>query len=156
MEGTPAPPFTEFSPEICLQKGLKIVFFAQKQLILVQKKVMDLGGTPLPPFTDFLFFGEKGVTDLGGIPPPYTNKIRKVVFDNFSYIFTKMIKKNCVQNLNNLHHDPLAVGLMACLISLAQIEAHPLRVLLRNLLHNVQGPLAQGLPRKKGKMNLYQ
>ena len=30
---------------------------------------MDLGGTPLPPFTDF-FFSEKGVTDLGGTPAP--------------------------------------------------------------------------------------
>ena len=37
-------------------------------------------GTP-PPFTDF-FFGKKGVTDLGGTPaPPFTDKIRKVVFE---------------------------------------------------------------------------
>ena len=59
-----------------------------------------------------------------------------------------------MQNLNNLHHDPLSVRLMAGLISLAQVEAHPLGVLLRNLLHNVQCPLAQGLPHKKGDMSL--
>ena len=35
----------------------------------VRKVVTDLGGTPLPPFTDN-FFGEEGVTDLGGTPPP--------------------------------------------------------------------------------------
>ena len=35
---------------------------------------------PLPPFTDKIF-SEKGVTDLGGTPPPFTDKIRKVVFD---------------------------------------------------------------------------
>jgi len=28
--GTPLPPFTDFHPKIFLQKGLKIVFFAQK------------------------------------------------------------------------------------------------------------------------------
>ena len=28
-----------------------------------------MGGTPLPPFTDKIF-GKKGVTDLGGTPPP--------------------------------------------------------------------------------------
>ena len=39
-----------------------------------------MGGTPLPPFTDKIF-GKKGVTDLGGTPPPFTDKIRKVVFD---------------------------------------------------------------------------
>ena len=31
-------------------------------------------------------FSEKGVTDLGGTPaPPFTDKIRKVVFDGFLY-----------------------------------------------------------------------
>ena len=38
---------------------------------------MDLGGTPLYGF----FPSKKGVTDLGGTPPPFTDKIRKVVFD---------------------------------------------------------------------------
>ena len=40
-----------------------------------------MGGTPLPPFTDNIF-GKKGVTDLGGTPP-FTDKIRKVVFEVF-------------------------------------------------------------------------
>ena len=39
-----------------------------------------MGGTPLPPFTD-KFFSEKGVTDLGGNPPSFMDKIRKVVFE---------------------------------------------------------------------------
>ena len=34
---------------------------------------------------------------------------------------------------------------MACLVRLAEVKAHTLSMLLRNLLHNVQGPLAQGL-----------
>ena len=63
-----------------------------------------MGGTPLPPFTDFslkiflqkrlkiVFFAQetpvfgkkKRVTDLGGTPlPPFKDKIRKVVFDGF-------------------------------------------------------------------------
>ena len=50
-----------------------------------------MGGTPLPPFTDF-FFSEKGVTDLGGTPaPPFTDKIRKVVFEVLPYSATAMI-----------------------------------------------------------------
>ena len=44
-----------------------------------------MGGTPLPPFTDF-FFSEKGVTDLGGTPPPFTDRIRKVVFEVPPYL----------------------------------------------------------------------
>ena len=51
----------------------------------------------------------------------------------------------CKENLNDLHHDPLPIGLMACLICLAQVESHPLGVLLRDLFHNVQGSLAQSL-----------
>ena len=36
-------------------------------------------------FTDNIF-SEKGVTDLGGNPPPpFTDKIRKVVFDGLPY-----------------------------------------------------------------------
>ena len=45
-----------------------------------------MGGTPLPPFTDKIF-GKKGVTDLGGTPPTFTDKIRKVVFDVAPYLF---------------------------------------------------------------------
>ena len=47
--------------------------------------------------------------------------------------------------LNDLHHDPLAVGLVASLISLGQVEAHPVGVFQAQALHDVQGPLAQRL-----------
>ena len=41
-----------------------------------------MGGTP--PLNR-IFFSEKGVTDLGGTPlPPFTDKIRKVVFDGLT------------------------------------------------------------------------
>ena len=66
----PLPPFTDFSPDICLQKGLKMVFFAQKTPDFGLKNRLRI------------FFSKKGVTDLGGTsPPPFTDKIRKVVFD---------------------------------------------------------------------------
>ena len=70
LGGNPLPPFTDFSPEIFLQKGLKIVFFAKKKnLILVQVIGYEFGGYP-PPLLYGFFFSEKGVTDLGGPPPP--------------------------------------------------------------------------------------
>ena len=53
--GYPPPPFTNFSPKNVLQKGLKIVFFAQKHLILVQKIGYGFGGYPLPPLYGFFF-----------------------------------------------------------------------------------------------------
>ena len=39
-----------------------------------------MGGTPLPPFTDKIS-GQKGGYGFRVYPPPFTNKIRKVVFD---------------------------------------------------------------------------
>ena len=56
------------------------MFFAKKNLILVQVIGYEFGGYP-PPLLYGFFFSEKGVTDLGGTPPPFTNKIRKVVFE---------------------------------------------------------------------------
>ena len=51
-----------------------------------KNRLRNLGGTPLPPFTDF-FFCKKGITDLGGTPaPPFKDKIRKVVFEVFPKI----------------------------------------------------------------------
>ena len=65
LGGTPLPPFTDIPPKNVLQKVLKMVFFAQKHLFLIQK-VAELGGTPLLR----QFFGNKGVRDLEGTPPP--------------------------------------------------------------------------------------
>ena len=49
-----------------------------------------MGGTPLPPFMDFCF-QQKGGYGFGGYPhPPFTDKIRKIVFDglpNCRWIF---------------------------------------------------------------------
>ena len=47
--------------------------------------------------------------------------------------------------LNNLHHDSLSVRLVTGLVSLAQVEPHPLRMFGRDLLHDVQCSLAQSL-----------
>ena len=49
------------------------------------------------------------------------------------------------QLLNNLHHHSLSVRLVPSFVSLAQVEPHPLRVLGRDLLNNVQSSLAQSL-----------
>ena len=77
LGGTPNPPFMDFSPKVFLQKGLKILFFAQKKhLSLVQKIGYGFGGYPPPPFTDF-FLGEKGVYGFGGYPPPLRTKSAK-------------------------------------------------------------------------------
>ena len=54
-------------------------------------------------------------------------------------------RRPLAQLLNDLHHDPLPVALVSGLVSLAQVEAHPLAVLLAQGLHNVQGSLTQGL-----------
>ena len=84
--GVSPPPFTDIVPIFFAQNCLKIVFFATKHLKIVflpkntdlfSQKVAELGGTPL--FGQF--FGKQGVTDLGGAPPPFSDKIRKVVFD---------------------------------------------------------------------------
>jgi hypothetical protein len=57
------------------------VFFAQKTPDFGPKNRLRIWGVPPFPPNGF-FFGEKGVTDLGGPPPPpFTNKIRKVVFE---------------------------------------------------------------------------
>ncbi len=47
--------------------------------------------------------------------------------------------------LDDLHHHPLTVGLVAGLIGLGQVEPHPVGVLLAQVLHDVQGSLAQRL-----------
>ena len=59
-----------------------MVFFAQKTPDFGPKNRLRIWGVPpSPPLR--IFFSEKGVTDLGGTPPPFTDKIRKVVFDPF-------------------------------------------------------------------------
>ena len=83
LGGTPLLPFMDISPKIFVQKGLKIVFLAQKTLDYGPKKGYGFGGYPPPPLYGFSF-GKKGVTDLGG-NSPFTDKICKVVFDTFSY-----------------------------------------------------------------------
>ena len=69
------------SPKFVLQKGLKIVFLAQKTPDLGPKNRLRIWGAPPSPRLQ-IFFSEKGVTDLGGTPsPPFTDKIRRGVFD---------------------------------------------------------------------------
>ena len=62
MGGTP-PPFRDIPPKNFLQKVLKMVFFAQK--------------TPLRT----KFSAKRELRIWGVPPPPFTDKIRKVVFE---------------------------------------------------------------------------
>ena len=69
LGGTPLPPFTDFSPKIFLQKGLKIVFFAQKTPDFGPKNRLRIWGVPpSPPLR--IFFQRKGGYGFGGYPPP--------------------------------------------------------------------------------------
>ena len=75
LGGTPLPPLYGFFPKKFSSKRAKdCVFCSKKHLLLVQK--IGFGGYPLPPFTDKIF-NEKGVTDLGGTPPPLRTKSAK-------------------------------------------------------------------------------
>ena len=60
LGGTPLPPFTDISPKKILQKGLKIVFFAQKSPDFGHKNRLWIF---LPPYTDFppKIFLQKGL-----------------------------------------------------------------------------------------------
>ena len=71
LGGTPLPPFTDFSPKICLKKGLKIVFFGQKTPDFGPKNRLRIWGvqyTPLPLYGQN--FWQKGGFGFGGYPPP--------------------------------------------------------------------------------------
>ena len=80
LGGTPLPPFTDFPPKIFLQKGLKRVFFAQKTPDFGPKNRLRIWGVPPSPLYG-QNFQWKGGYGFGGTPPPFTDKIRKVVFE---------------------------------------------------------------------------
>ena len=86
--GRPSNTTLRISPKNVLQKGLKIVFFAQKTPDFGPKNRLRIWGVPPSPLYGF-FFSEKGVTDLGGTPP-LTDKIRTVVFDPLPYQLPKI------------------------------------------------------------------
>ena len=67
-----------------------MVLFAQKTPDFGPKNRLRIWGVPpSPPL--WIFFSKKGVTDLGGTPaPPFTDKIRKVVFDGFPKYSSKI------------------------------------------------------------------
>ena len=54
--GGPPPPFTDFPPKIFLQKGLKMVFFAQKTPDFGPKNRLRIWGVPPSPL--YRFFPE--------------------------------------------------------------------------------------------------
>ena len=81
MGGTPLPPFTDFSPKICLQKGLKMVFFAQKTPDFGPKNRLRIWGVPPSPPLRIFFSAKRDLRIWGVPPPPFTDKIRKVVFE---------------------------------------------------------------------------
>ena len=112
MGGTLPPRFTDISPKIFLLKGEYIVFLPKKHLTLIQKIGYGFGGYP-PLFMDiFLLKNGKKKLRIWGVPPfmdkkkelwiwgiphpPFTDKIRKVVFEGapqFYFIFSYHI--NC-------------------------------------------------------------
>ena len=59
----------DISPKICLQKGLKIVFFAQKTPDFGPKNRLRIWGVPpSPPLR--IFFSAKRDLRIWGVPPP--------------------------------------------------------------------------------------
>ena len=69
LGGTPLPPFTDFPPKIFLQKGLKMVFFAQKTPDFGPKNRLRIWGVPpSPPLR--IFFSAKRDLRIWGVPPP--------------------------------------------------------------------------------------
>ena len=56
----------------------KMLFYVRKDFKYYFADFVRKGGTPPPLRTKF---SPKKVTDLGGTLPPFTDKIRKVVFD---------------------------------------------------------------------------
>ena len=65
------------------QKGLKMHEKA-KNRVFGPKKLFFSGiwGYPPPPLTEN-HLAQKPLVEMGGIPPPLTEKIRSVVFDSF-------------------------------------------------------------------------
>ena len=75
MGGTPPPLYTHLFAKKCL----KMVFFGPKHLFF-GKKSYGFGGCP--PLR--IFFPAKKELRIWGVPPPpFTDKIRKVVFEVF-------------------------------------------------------------------------
>ena len=70
LGGTPLPPFTDFPPKIFLQKGLKIVFFAQKTLDFCPKNRLRIWGLPPSPPLRRKFSAKKELR-IWGVPVFY-------------------------------------------------------------------------------------
>ena len=110
MGGTPPPLRTKFSPK--KSYGF-VIFLLKKHLFLVQKLGYGYGGYPSPPFTDKIF-DKKGVTDLGGTPPPRgkvmsqgANKLQRPFLANSIYSrhpISKMPINSCENRINSCKH----------------------------------------------------
>ena len=85
IRGVPPLPLYGHSAEIFSSKRAKnCVFLPQKNLFFCPKKGYGFGG--YPPSLYGKIFGEKAVRIWGvPLPPPFTDKIRKVVFDLLPY-----------------------------------------------------------------------
>ena len=75
-------PFTDIPPKNFLQKVLKMVFFAQKTPVFGPKNRLWIWGVPPLPLYGQKFWHKGGYGFGGYPPPPFTDKIRKVVFDH--------------------------------------------------------------------------
>ena len=85
LGGNPPSPFTDIPPKNVLQKVLKMVFFAQKTPVFGPKIGLRIWGVPLPSPLRTKFSAKRGLRIWGVPPPPFMDKIRKVVFDLAPY-----------------------------------------------------------------------
>ena len=69
-----------------------MAFFAQKNTWFWSKKIgYGVGGYPCPARLQ-IFFRRKGGYEFGGYPrPPFTDKIRKVVYEGLPYNFSHVM-----------------------------------------------------------------
>ena len=74
LGGTPPPPFTDFSQKIFLQKGLKIVFVAEKTPDFGPKNRLRIGGVPPSPPLQIFFSAKRGFRIWGVSPPPLSGQ----------------------------------------------------------------------------------
>ena len=56
--------------------------------------------------------------------------------------------RSLAQFLNNLHHDPLAIGLMTGLISLGQVKPNLLRMFDAQSFDDIEGSLTKNLKKE--------
>ena len=72
-----------------MKKAKHRVFGTLNTCFFAEFSLAELSGTPLPPLTENRP-AQKTIAEMGGTPPPLTEKIRQVVFDRFLNIDTDL------------------------------------------------------------------